>query len=113
MDTLTVTPNLTMLRINGWQVYVWQDDDSVTVIDTGAPGSGAQMLAAVPRIDRIVLTHGHVDHCGSAGAGDAAVIRAGAAMPPPVFEDWEIPIHQRVSAGLPDAAPPVSMLHDL
>ena len=126
MDTVTVTPNLTMLRINGWQVYVWQDDDSVTVIDTGAPGSGAQMLAAVPRIDRIVLTHGHVDHCGSAaelheatgatvsaGAGDAAVIRAGAAMPPPVFEDWEIPIHQRVSAGLPDAAPPVSVLHDL
>jgi glyoxylase-like metal-dependent hydrolase (beta-lactamase superfamily II) len=126
MDTVTVTPNLAMLSINGWQVYVWQDGDSVTVIDTGAPGSGAQMLAAVPRIDRIVLTHGHVDHCGSAaelheatgatvsaGAGDAAVIRAGAAMPPPVFEDWEIPIHQRVSAGLPDAAPPVSVLHDL
>ena len=126
MDTVTVTPNLTMLRISGWQVYVWRDDDSVTVIDTGAPGSGTEMLAAVPRIDRIVLTHGHVDHCGSAaelhdatgatvsaGAGDAAVIRAGAAMPPPVFEDWEIPIHQRVSAGLPDAAPPVPALHDL
>ena len=126
MDTVTVTPNLTMLRINGWQVYVWRDDDSVTVIDTGAPGSGAEMLTAVPRIDRIVLTHGHVDHCGSAaelqeatgatvsaGAGDAAAIRAGAAMPPPVFEDWEIPIHQRVSAGLPESAPPVSVLHDL
>jgi glyoxylase-like metal-dependent hydrolase (beta-lactamase superfamily II) len=126
VDTLTLTPNLTMLRINGWQVYVWRDDDSVTVIDTGAPGSGSEMLTAVPRIDRMVLTHGHVDHCGSAGelqavtganvsagAGDADVIRAGAAMPAPVFEDWEIPIHQRVSAGLPESAPPVSVLHDL
>jgi glyoxylase-like metal-dependent hydrolase (beta-lactamase superfamily II) len=126
MDTVTVTPNLTMLRINGWQVYVWQDDDSVTVIDTGAPGSGAEMLTAVPRIDRMVLTHGHVDHCGSAadlqeatgaevfaGAADADVIRVGAAMPPPVFEDWEIPIHQRVSAGLPESAPPVSVLDEL
>ena len=34
-------------------------------------------------------------------------------MPPPVFEDWEIPIHQRVSAGLPEAAPPVSALREL
>src|SRR6476619_363010 len=123
MDTITVTPNLAMLRVGGWPVYVWHDDDSVTVIDTGAPGSGAEMLTAVPRLDRIVLTHGHVDHCGSAaelqeatgatvssGAGDAAVIRAGAAMPSPVFEDWEVPIPQRVSVGLPDAAPPVSVL---
>ena len=31
----------------------------------------------------------------------------------PVFEDWEIPIHERVSAGLPDAAPPVSAPQDL
>ena len=126
MDTVTVTPNLTMLRMHGWQVYIWRDGDWVTVIDTGAPGSGAEMLAAVPRIDRIVLTHGHVDHCGSAaelqeatgaavfaGAGDAATIRSGAAMPPPVFEDWEIPIHQRVSAGLPESAPPVPVLREL
>ncbi|MGZ5363219.1 MAG: MBL fold metallo-hydrolase [Mycobacterium sp.] len=126
MDTVAVTPNLTMLRVQGWQVYVWRDDDSVTVIDTGAPGSGAEILAAVPRIDQIVLTRGHVDHCGSAaelhdatgatvfaGAGDAEVIKRGTAMPPPVFEDWEIPIHQRVSAGLPDAAPPVPALREL
>ncbi|MGZ8814839.1 MAG: MBL fold metallo-hydrolase [Mycobacterium sp.] len=126
MDTVAVTPNLTMLRVQGWQVYVWRDDDSVTVIDTGAPGSGPEILAAAPRIDRIVLTHGHVDHCGSAaelhdatgatvfaGAGDAEVIKSGAAMPPPVFEDWEIPIHQRVSAGLPEAAPPVPALREL
>src|SRR3981189_186427 len=111
MDTLPITGNLTMLRVNGWQVYLWRDGDSVTLIDTGAPGSGNQILSAVPGVDRIVLTHGHVDHTGSAaellhatgaavlaGAGDAAAIRAGAGLPPPVFEDWEVPIYQRVSA---------------
>jgi glyoxylase-like metal-dependent hydrolase (beta-lactamase superfamily II) len=126
MDTVTVTPDLTMLVVRGWQVYIWRDDDSVTVIDTGAPGSGAEILAVAPRIDRIVLTHGHVDHCGSAaelqhatgatvfaGSGDSREIRDGAAMPPPAFEDWEIAIHQRVSAGLPEAAPPVAELEEL
>jgi glyoxylase-like metal-dependent hydrolase (beta-lactamase superfamily II) len=121
MQTSAVTPNLTMLVVNGWQLYAWRDGDSVTLIDTGAPGSGAQILAAVPSIERMVLTHGHVDHCGSAaylqdathagvfaGAGDADVIRGTAGMPPAIFEDWEIPIYERVSADLPDAAPPVS-----
>ncbi|ODQ95636.1 MBL fold metallo-hydrolase [Mycolicibacterium holsaticum] len=126
MDAVTITPQLTMLRVQGWQVYVWNDAGSVTLIDSGAPGSGAQIAAAVRGIDRIVLTHGHVDHVGSAaelrsatgaavfaGAGDAAAIRAGSALPPPVFEDWEVPIHQQVSAGLPDAAPPVTVDREL
>ena len=128
MDTVAVTPNLTMLVVNGWQMYAWQDGDSVTLIDTGAPGSGEAILQAVPRLDRIVVTHGHVDHIGSAaelhgatgapvfaGGGDAAAIRTGTPLPPPVFEDWEVPIHQRVSAGLPDVAPAVPVereLHD-
>ncbi|KUH99313.1 MBL fold metallo-hydrolase [Mycobacterium sp. IS-3022] len=128
MQSVTVTPNLTMLVVDGWQVYVWRDGDSVTLIDTGAPGSGAAISDAVPGIDRIVLTHGHVDHTGSAaelrgptgatvmaGAGDAAAIRAGSALPPPVFEEWEVPIHERVAAGLPAAADPVPVdreLHD-
>jgi glyoxylase-like metal-dependent hydrolase (beta-lactamase superfamily II) len=126
MESLTVTPNLTMLRVNGWQVYVWRDGDSATLIDTGAPGSGAEIAASVSGIDRIVLTHGHVDHIGSAaelhestgasvmaGTGDAAYIRGGAELPPPIFEDWEIPIHQHVSAGLPAAAPAVPVDREL
>jgi glyoxylase-like metal-dependent hydrolase (beta-lactamase superfamily II) len=126
MESLTVTPNLTMLTVNGWQVYVWRDGDFATLIDTGAPRSGAQIAAAVPGVDRIVLTHGHVDHIGSAaalrestgasvmaGAGDASYIRGGATMPPAVFEDWEIPIYERVSAGLPEAAAAVPVDREL
>jgi glyoxylase-like metal-dependent hydrolase (beta-lactamase superfamily II) len=48
-----------------------------------------------------------------AGADDAAVIRGDADMPPPVFEDWEIPIHERVSVGLPSTAPPVPVDREL
>ncbi len=126
MDSTVVTPNLTMLRVNGWQVYVWRDGDSATLIDTGAPSSGAQIAAAVPGIDRVVLTHGHVDHVGSAaelrhttgarvmaGAGDAAVIRGDGDMPSAVFEDWELPIYERVSEGLPATAPPVPVDREL
>jgi hypothetical protein len=39
MEATALTPNLTMLRVDGWQVYVWRDGDSATVIDIGAPGS--------------------------------------------------------------------------
>jgi glyoxylase-like metal-dependent hydrolase (beta-lactamase superfamily II) len=126
METVPVTANLTMLRVSGWQLYAWHDGDSVTLIDTGAPGSGAEILSAAPHIDRIVLTHGHVDHSGSAaelhnatgapvlaGAGDAAAIRAGSAVPPPVFEDWEVAIYQRVSVGLPDTAPAAPVAREL
>jgi len=126
METVPVTPHLSMLRVNGWQLYVWRDEDSVTLIDTGAPGSGAEILSAVPGVDRIVVTHGHVDHTGSAaelheatgapvlaGAGDADAIRTGATLPPAVFEDWEVPIYQQVSVGLPDTAPPVPVDRDL
>jgi glyoxylase-like metal-dependent hydrolase (beta-lactamase superfamily II) len=126
METVPVTPHLTMLRVNGWQVYAWRNEDSVTLIDTGAPGSAAEILSAVPGVDRIILTHGHVDHVGSAaelheatgapvfaGAGDADAIRTGTAVPPAVFEDWEVPIYQRVSVGLPDTAPPVPVDREL
>ncbi|MCW2691359.1 MAG: yflN 1 [Mycobacterium sp.] len=126
MESIAITPNLTMLRINGWQLYLWDDGDSRTLIDTGAPGSGAEIAEAVGTVDRIVLTHCHTDHCGSAaelrelrgatvaaGAGDAAIIRGEAVAPPPVLEGWERPILERVSAGLPSVAPAVPVDQEL
>lgn len=120
MDTIPLTGELTMLRVDGWQLYVWRDDDAVTLVDTGAPGGGERIVAEVGRVDRIVLTHGHVDHCGAAfelrtatgasvcaGAGDADVIRGVATMAPAVLEDWERPIWDRVTVGLPPVAPAV------
>ncbi|GFG49340.1 hypothetical protein [Mycolicibacterium agri] len=74
MESVAVTPSLTMLRVDGWQFYAWRDDDSMTLIDTGAPGHGA-------------------------------AIRGEAELAPPVFEDWEIPIFQRVAAELPRPLP--------
>ena len=44
---MAVTPNPTMLRVNGWQLYAWRDGDSVTLVDTGAPNSGAEILTAL------------------------------------------------------------------
>ena len=77
MESLTVTPNLTMLRVNGWQVYVWREGESATLIDSGARGSGAGIAKAVSGIGR------------------------------------ELPIYERVSAGLPIAAPPVPVDREL
>ena len=41
MDSTAIAPNLTMMVIDGWQMYVWRDGDSATLIDTGAPGLGS------------------------------------------------------------------------
>jgi glyoxylase-like metal-dependent hydrolase (beta-lactamase superfamily II) len=65
-------------------------------------------------VRRILLTHFHEDHAGGAaefaalsGAEvlahrlDAPVVRGDAPGPPPVFEDWELPLHQQAVKLLP------------
>lgn len=52
--------------------YLVREDDGLTLIDTGLPGSAAAILAAARElgmpIQRIVLTHAHGDHLGSLDA---------------------------------------------
>lgn len=52
--------------------YLVREDDGLTLIDTGLPGSAVAILEAARGLDRpirrIVLTHAHGDHIGSLDA---------------------------------------------
>ena len=122
-DLLQLTPSLYRLRIPGGQAhllnsYLWLEPDGVTLIDTGWPGSAgliAEALAALGmrrlHVKRIVLTHFHEDHCGSAaeiadwadievvaGAGDASYVRGDEPGPLPVLTDREREIRPDLDA---------------
>ncbi|WP_435131519.1 MBL fold metallo-hydrolase [Actinacidiphila sp. bgisy144] len=118
MDVIEVLPSLCMLRFEVGAAYLWRDGDELTLIDTGAVGSAApidEVLDGVLR--RIVLTHWHEDHTGSAaelaarhGAEvvahrlEAPVIRGEAAGAPPVLAEFEVPLMAALPA-LPPAPP--------
>ncbi|MBM2809536.1 MAG: fold metallo-hydrolase [Chloroflexi bacterium] len=70
--TLEIEPRVFQLRAFGAHVFALVDDD-VTLIDTGAPGSGRLVLRQLQEIGhspsdvkRIILTHYHIDHRGAA-----------------------------------------------
>ncbi len=139
MELVEVVPGLYLLRFTNTNThllnaYLWCDDDGVTVIDTGAAGSGPVVRAALKQVGRrpqdvtrVVLTHFHEDHTGSAaevadwagatviaGSADAPVIRGDIPGPAAVFTQAEQALFAQVSAGLP-AAPPCQVdqeLHD-
>jgi glyoxylase-like metal-dependent hydrolase (beta-lactamase superfamily II) len=122
-----VTPELDRLRLGGFQAYLWYDDDSrdATLIDTGPVGYGPDILDALHRrgrrpshLRRIVLTHFHDDHVGSAAelrawtgaqvvahAADAAIIRGQAPGPTPDFLQVDRDLHARATDALPPAPP--------
>ncbi|MGH8572996.1 MAG: MBL fold metallo-hydrolase [Gammaproteobacteria bacterium] len=111
-------PHLYRLVLGRYQAYLWHDDDSVTLIDTGEAGSGPAIDASLRQLglapgdlDRLVLTHFHDDHTGSAAevsswgavqviahAADAPVIRGDVTGPPPNFTDIERALHARIAA---------------
>lgn len=125
MAPTELLPNLHLLTPGGWQVYVWRDEDGVTLIDAGAAGSGADLLEDLAQlglgpgdVDRLVLTHLHDDHAGGAAevagwgrvevlahAQDAPIIRDEQAGPPPNLTDTERVLHARLAHALPSAPP--------
>ncbi|GAA4212899.1 MBL fold metallo-hydrolase [Actinocatenispora rupis] len=118
MEILDVLPSLRMLRFAVGSAYLWRDGTELTLVDTGPVGSAAEIAAALDgELRRIVLTHWHEDHTGSAadladryGAEvvahrlEAPVIRGDRAGAPPVLEPFEVPIRAAVPA-LPPAPP--------
>ena len=116
---------LTRVAIPVGQCWFWRDGDEVTLIDSGPAGSGDLIAAALAGLGldrdavvRVVLTHFHDDHAGSAAevrswsgaevvahAAEAPVVRGDAARPVPDLLPLEVDLLARVSAGLTPAPP--------
>lgn len=123
MDVVEVLPQLHMLRFEVGQAYVWCDPGSLTLIDSGCAGSANQIWEVVRKLGytadalhRVLLTHSHGDHVGSAseiGADttvmahrlDAPVIRGEVAWTPPVLTEQELPLYERIVPTVPLAPP--------
>ena len=128
METIELVPGLLhMFRFRVGQAYLWQDPGSLTLIDTGPPGQGRAMARRLESLGvgpgdlrRVILTHFHADHAGSAAdvaawgsasvmahRADAPVIRGEMPAPPPALTEEERPLHARIMAaeGAPDHAP--------
>jgi glyoxylase-like metal-dependent hydrolase (beta-lactamase superfamily II) len=133
MKIVEVRPELHMLLLDFGQAYLWRDADSLTLIDTGCAGSGADIADAIGELglrrgdlDRVVLTHFHEDHAGSAaevGGWDqvtvmahrreAPIIRGEVSGPPPNFTDWERELHRNIGADKLPPAPPARVDREL
>jgi glyoxylase-like metal-dependent hydrolase (beta-lactamase superfamily II) len=117
MELLELTPNLHLLRFEVGQAYLWQDADGLSLIDTGPVGSGDAIALAIQdlgrrpgELRRIVLTHAHGDHAGSAAEikqwsdapllvhkYDAPLVEGVQVIPPPVLLDWERPLFAKAN----------------
>lgn len=118
LDLQQLAPSLYRLRIptgpaHLLNCYLWLGADGVTLVDTGWPDSAeliAEALTALGRartdVRRIVLTHFHEDHAGSAaeiaawasvevvaGAEDASFVTGARRGPLPVLTELEKTIH--------------------
>jgi len=78
---MEITPGLHLipgLEKSGVNAYIWErPDGGLTLIDAGMPGAESAILDYLDklgreRLDRIILTHGDVDHIGGAAGVQAA-----------------------------------------
>ncbi len=123
---MDLPPALTRVEIPVGQCWLWRDGDEVTLVDTGPAGSEDLIAAALAGIGldrdavvRIVLTHFHDDHAGSAAAvrawagaevvahaAEAPVVRGDVAGPFPAdLLPVERELLAQVTAGMPPAPP--------
>lgn len=127
MERVEVLPQLHLVRLQFGQVYLWNDRGELTLIDTGLPGAAGEIAEAIgdlgldrSALRRVVLTHFHNDHTGSAadvaawgsvevlaGRADAPIIRGDVPGPPPVLPEEEKPLYEAivVRPKLPPAPP--------
>lgn len=116
---------LHLLATDPSNLYLWITSGTVTLVDTGLPGQEEAIAESLRELGlhrgdvrRVVLTHWHADHSGSAaavaawgdvevcaGRGDAAVVRGDAAGQAPLLTDAERPVYEQMSATQPPAPP--------
>ncbi|MEI5100810.1 MBL fold metallo-hydrolase [Streptomyces sp. PmtG] len=121
IEIIGLRPRLHLFRFAIGQAYLWRDEDGLTLIDAGAPGSGPGLVDAITGLGlrpgdlrRVVLTRFHGDHAGGAGEVaaltratvlahhlDAPMVRGEVPGTGPVLDDWEEPLFATVSKDLP------------
>ncbi|KJS62041.1 MBL fold metallo-hydrolase [Streptomyces rubellomurinus] len=121
MEITRVREELHMITLEFGTAYLWRDEHGLTLVDTGIAGSAGPIERAVRELGldpaalrRIVLTHHHEDHTGSAAELarrwsaevvahrlDAPVIRREQPPVPPVLSPFE----QELWDGLPPIPP--------
>ncbi|MFI5941020.1 MBL fold metallo-hydrolase [Streptomyces uncialis] len=126
MELTRITSDVWQVPFPVGNVHIVRLPDGYALIDTGVPGSAPAVLEALGELGarpqdvrRIVLTHCHVDHMGSAadlveatgaqvlaGALDAPFVQGTAPEPEAVLTPSERALHERVLAGFDKADQP-------
>lgn len=125
VEVVEITDRLHLIKPAFGQAYVWQDGSRLTLVDTGTPGSEEAIATAFAMLGfrrtdlvRIVITHGHEDHAGSAAAlrawGDPEVLAHHADVPVvegrrqranPTLTPREQPLFEQVMSNMPPLPP--------
>jgi glyoxylase-like metal-dependent hydrolase (beta-lactamase superfamily II) len=131
-EVVELTPRLHLIKPRFGQVYLWRDGSQLTMVDTGISGSQDDLAAAFAELgyrrsdlQRVVITHGHEDHAGSAAAVrgwgdvqllahryDAPIIRGMRSRAAPSLTPAERPVFDQVASMVP-ALPPCAVDSEL